>query len=275
MKGKPGESPLKERLQKHLARTGLGSRRHCETLIAARRVSVNGFVVDQPGFQVDPAADAVMVDGSPIKAERPVYFLLNKPKGYLCTNRPQGGGRSAVDLVQTRRGERIFCVGRLDEDSQGALILTNDGEFCNRVIHPRYGIEKTYLVCVKGKPEGDMLESIKKGVYLAEGRTSVAKVHVVKRSRQVSLLKVTLHEGRNRHLRRVFAKVGLPVTDIIRVQIGSLSLGRLKLGQFRELRPHEVEALRNESEPGARPRRTRAGAAVGATERDDEPETDE
>ncbi len=243
---------MKERLQKHLARAGLGSRRYCETLIEQGRVAVNGTVVDRVGFQVDPESDSIAVDGSTVKVESAVYYLLHKPKGFVCSNRPQGSSRSALELVRGRHGERLFCVGRLDEQSQGALLLTNDGEFSNRVIHPRYGVEKTYLVCVKGKPEGTMLDKIRKGVHLAEGKTAPAKVHVVKRSRSHSLIKVTLHEGKNRHLRRIFARIGLPVTEIIRLQIGSLSLGSMKAGQYRELKPAEIAGLLEESQPGSR-----------------------
>jgi 23S rRNA pseudouridine2605 synthase len=249
---------LKERLQKHLARAGLGSRRYCETLIEQGRVSVNGTLVERVGFQVDPAADRIVVDGEPIEREAASYYLLHKPKGFVCSNRPQGNSRSVIDLVRGKKGERLFSVGRLDEQSHGALILTNDGEFSNRVIHPRYGVEKTYLVSVKGKPDPLMLDKIRRGIHLAEGKTAPATVHVVKRSRTHSLVKVTIHEGKNRHLRRIFARIGLPVTEILRIQIGSLALGRLKPGQYRTLSPGEVEALLDESRVG----RTRTTDAV-------------
>jgi pseudouridine synthase len=254
-----------ERLQKHLARAGLGSRRYCETLIAERRVKVNGKIVDQPGHQVDPTNDRVEVDGNLVETEAAVYLLLNKPKGYVCSSRPQGDSRSVLELVRGKGGERLFSVGRLDEESQGALILTNDGEFSNRITHPRYGVEKTYLVCVKGKPEGGMLEKIRQGVHLAEGRTAPAKVHVVKRSRTYSLVKVSIHEGKNRHLRRIFAKVALPVTEIIRLQIGTLALGNLKPGQYRELKRSEIAMLLGAAADGERPdwkgKRTRGADA--------------
>lgn len=253
---------MKERLQKHLARAGLGSRRYCETLIEQGRVAVNGVLVDRVGFTVDPEVDQIAVDGETIAREALVYYLLHKPKGFVCSNRPQGDSRSAVDLVQSRKGERLFSVGRLDEQSQGALILTNDGEFGNRIIHPRYGVEKTYLVVVKGKPEATMLEKIRRGIHLAEGKTAPARVHVVKRSRSHSMLKVTLHEGKNRHLRRIFARIGLPVTEIIRLQIGSVTLGPLKPGHYRELKPAEIEALLDESRAEGRSPPSENGAVA-------------
>lgn len=250
---------MKERLQKVLARGGLGSRRYCETLIAERRVRVNGAVADEPGARVDPVADEVSVDGVTIAAEPPVYYLLNKPTGYVCSSRPLRDERSVLALVAARGGERLFSVGRLDEDSGGALILTNDGEFCNRLTHPRYGIPKSYRVVVRGRVEGKALDRLRKGVHLAEGRTAPARIHVVKRTRELSVLRVTLREGKNRHLRRVFAKLGFPVKEITRISIGPLRLGRLAEGEWRPLRGAEVSALLEDTDPAARrlPRPTR------------------
>ncbi|MFH0945329.1 MAG: pseudouridine synthase [Planctomycetota bacterium] len=236
-----------ERLQKVLARGGVGSRRFCETLIAAGRVKVNGKVADRPGIQVDPIHDQVSVDESVIEAEQPVYYLLNKPKGFICSNRPRRDEKAAVNLVRSTAGQRLFCVGRLDEDSEGALILTNDGEFCNLVTHPRYGVPKSYRVKVKGRADTELLDQIRKGIRLAEGRTAPANVQIAKKSRDSSLLKVSLREGRNRHLRRVFAKMGLPVTALCRIEIGSVALGRLKPGEYRTLKPAEVQALMEEA----------------------------
>ena len=243
-----------ERLQKMLARGGLGSRRYCETLIAERRVKVNGKITDQPGTQVDPILDQVMVDEVVIESERPVYFLLNKPTGFICTHRPRRDQKSALALVQAMDGQRLFCVGRLDEDSEGALILTNDGEFCNRMTHPRYGVSKTYRVMVRGRADAEILEKVRKGIFLAEGKTAPAQVQIAKRSRTASILRVTLREGRNRHLRRIFARVGLPVTEICRISIGPLMLGRMKPGSYRVLKPAEVAALIDDARPKKRSR---------------------
>lgn len=238
---------MKERLQKVLARGGIGSRRFCETLIAERRVRVNGEVTEVPGVRVDPVSDEISVDGNVVESEKPVYYLLHKPKGFVCTNRPRREERSAVSLVQTPRGERLFCVGRLDEDSSGALILTNDGEFCNLVTHPRYGVVKTYRVRVAGKADGALLEQIRQGIRLAEGKTAPALVQIAKRTRTMSILRVSLREGKNRHLRRVFAKLGLKVQELSRIQIGNISLGRLKSGSYRPLLHSEVNLLREEA----------------------------
>ncbi len=246
-----------ERLQKVLARGGLGSRRSCEELIAAKRVKVNGVVASEPGVRVDPAADEVTVDGVLVEFERPVYVLLNKPKGFVCTNRPTRGERSAVDLVTDRGGPRLFCVGRLDEESNGALILSNDGEFCNLVTHPRYGVAKTYRVVVHGKVEGDVLGEVQHGIHLSEGKTSPARVQVVKRTRNLSILRMTLREGKNRHIRRVFARVGFPVKEITRIAIGPVQLGRLPSGSYRLLSAEEVRDLTAAASRPTEPERRR------------------
>ncbi len=260
---------MKERLQKVLARAGVGSRRRCEVLIAERRVRVNGAVVDRPGVKVDPAEDEISVDGSDIAIEKPHYVLLYKPKGFVCSSRPERGKPSVVSLVKLASGERLFCVGRLDEESHGLLLLTNDGEFGNHLTHPRYGVGKTYRVSVKGRADGPLLAKIQRGVWLAEGKTAPARVQVVKRLRELSILKITLSEGRNRHLRRVFARLGLPVIDILRVQIGPLALGRMRPGEWRELLPREVEQLRNASDARARP------AVAAPVARDDDEDVDQ
>lgn len=254
---------MSERLQKVLARGGLGSRRKCEELIASGRVRVNGKVAAEPGIRVDPVNDEVTIDGVPVETERSVYYLLHKPKGFVCTNRPRADEQAAVALVRAPEGQRLFTVGRLDEDSSGALLVTNDGAWANLLTHPRYGVPKTYRVTVRGRAEGDLLSRIREGIHLSEGKTAPSKVHVTKRSREWSALRVTLHEGKNRHLRRVFARIGLPVQEILRVAIGSIRLGKLKPGEYRPLLRDEIEVLRAEASApapreAARPRRPRA-----------------
>jgi 23S rRNA pseudouridine2605 synthase len=252
----PASTDPTERLQKVLARSGVGSRRFCESVIAEGRVRVNGRVVERPGTKVDPEKDEISVDGDPIRVERSLYFLLNKPKGVVCTNRPRSDEIAAAALVPAPAGERLFCVGRLDQDSEGALIVTNDGAFCNLVTHPRYGVAKTYLVRVRGRVEPGHVEALRRGVHLAEGRTAPPKIHVVKRGREASLLRLTLREGKNRHLRRILARVGLLVTDLVRLEIGEVRLGKLRSGESRNLSPEEVVALRHEaSRPGAASRK--------------------
>lgn len=251
-----------ERLQKMLARAGLGSRRHCETLIGERRVRVNGAIADTPGTKVDPVHDEVTVDGVPVESEAAVYYLLNKPKGYLCTNRADYGDKLAVSLLAGAGSERLFTVGRLDEESEGAILVTNDGEFCNLVTHPRYGVRKTYRVVLAGKAEGELVERVRRGVFLAEGRTAPAEIHVVKRARDVSVLRITLQEGKNRHIRRVFARIGLDVRELLRIRVGPVALGALKSGAWRPLTRAEVEALREEA---------RQNGAAGRPERPPKP----
>lgn len=252
---------MTERLQKVLARGGLGSRRKCEELIAARRVRVNGEIASEPGIRVDPIHDEVTIDGVPVESERAVHYLLHKPKGFVCTNRPRPGEKAAVSLVRAPEGQRLFTVGRLDEDSSGALLVTNDGAWANLLSHPRYGVPKTYRVTVRGKAEGEMLRLIREGIHLAEGRTAPAKIQVAKRSREWSALRVTLHEGKNRHLRRVFARIGLPVKEILRVAVGSVRLGRLKPGESRPLLPAEIETLRADASAPPRPKPHQIGRA--------------
>src|SRR5262245_25752550 len=169
-----------ERLNKLLAHAGVGSRRHVEDLIAAGRVSVDGHTVRELGTKVDPAAQRIAVDGQPVKLERPVYWLVNKPRGYLCTNHDPAGRPRALDLVPHVE-QRVYTVGRLDEDSEGLLLLTNDGDLAFRLMHPRFGVEKTYEVQVAGSPSPADLRQLTTGVWLAEGRVKARYVKRFKR----------------------------------------------------------------------------------------------
>src|SRR6516165_10550121 len=157
-----------ERINKLLAHAGVASRRQCETLIRAGRVTVDGRVIRELGTKVDPANQRIAVDGQPVRAERPVYWLVNKPRGYLCTNRDPARRPLAIDLVP-KVSQRVYTVGRLDEDSEGLLLLTNDGDLANRLTHPRFGVDKTYLVQVAGRPTREDLQKLLKGVWLSEG----------------------------------------------------------------------------------------------------------
>jgi pseudouridine synthase len=167
---------------------------------------------------------------------------LNKPKGVICTNSDPQGRKKAIDIVQAR--ERIFCVGRLDIDSTGIIILTNDSELANRLTHPRYGLAKTYIVDVKGEIGGEQIEKLKRGVWLAEGKTNRALVKILKRSHKESLVEVTIREGLNRQVRRMFAKVGLSVKSLKRTQIGKLDARGIGVGKFRALTKAEVAYLK-------------------------------
>jgi 23S rRNA pseudouridine2605 synthase len=232
----------KQRLQKVLAAAGVASRRKCEELILEGTVRVNGGVVDNLPAFADPEKDIITVDGRKIHAARKVYFLLNKPKGVICTNSDPQGRKKAIDII--RVNERIFCVGRLDIESTGIIILTNDSELANRLTHPRYGLAKTYVVNVRGELGGERIEKLKRGVWLAEGKTGRAAIKILKRNRKESLAEITIREGLNREVRRMFAKMGLPVRSLTRTQIGKINARGLGIGKFRALTKAEVEYLK-------------------------------
>jgi len=218
------------------------SRRSADELIAAGRVEVNGALAVGLGARIDPRVDEVRVDGEPVRQERRVYVLLNKPKGVVCTNARHEQKPRAIDLVPDVRG-RLFTVGRLDLDSEGLILLTNDGEFALQMTHPRYGVPKVYAVLVRGRVGPQDLHKARGGVWLAEGPTSGMTIRVERGGRDRTYMKVTLREGRNREIRRVFARLGFPVLELKRVRIGELSLHGLRPGQWRFLSPAEVQEL--------------------------------
>jgi pseudouridine synthase len=231
-----------QRLQKVLASAGVASRRKCEELILDGLVRVNRKVVNKLPTFVDGEKDVITVNGKKIHAVEKVYFLLNKPKGVICTNSDPRGRKRALDLVPVRG--RIFCVGRLDIDSTGLIILTNDSELTNRLTHPRYAVPKTYIATVKGPVEAGRIEKLKKGIWLAEGKTAAAAVKILKRGRQQSCLQITIQQGLNRQVRRMLAKVGLPVKSLKRTQIGKLNIRGLGVGKSRPLTKTEVAYLK-------------------------------
>jgi 23S rRNA pseudouridine2605 synthase len=231
-----------QRLQKVLAAAGVDSRRKCEELILEGAVRVNRKVVDRLPAFVDAEKDVITVDGRRIAAVRKVYFLLNKPKRVICTNTDPQGRKKAIDLVPA--AERIFCIGRLDVDTSGLIILTNDSELANRLTHPRYGLPKTYVVRVKGQIVGRTAEKLKAGVWLAEGKTSGVSVKILERGHEESLIEVTVRQGLSQDIRRMLARVGLRVKSLRRTQIGKLTARGLGVGQFRKLTEAEVKYLR-------------------------------
>ena len=230
------------RLQKVLAAAGVDSRRKCEELIIEGAVRVNRRVVDELPAFVDPETDVITVNGRRIHAEPKVYFLLNKPKGIICTNSDPQGRRKAIDLV--RVPHRIFCVGRLDVDTTGLIVLTNDSELTNKLTHPRYELAKTYVVGVKGYVSSDHVEKLKKGVWLAEGRTARTGVKILKRSHTESIIEITIRQGLNRQIRRMLAKVGLDVKSLKRTRIGKLTTKGLGSGKSRQLTKAEIAHLK-------------------------------
>lgn len=235
-----------ERLQKILARTGIGSRRACEGLIEAGRVKVNGHVA-KLGEKADPQRDHIELDGRPItNAELLTYIALYKPKGVISAVKSPDRRPTVRDLVPVT--ERIYPVGRLDIDSEGLILLTNDGELTNFLTHPRYGHEKEYRVLISRHPDQDQIEIWRRGVVLEDGyHTQSAKVSIEESLGKQTWLRVVMHEGRKRQIREVGARIGLPVVRIIRVRIGSLRLGNLKPGDWRYLTPSEIAKLTSKS----------------------------
>jgi 23S rRNA pseudouridine2605 synthase len=231
-----------ERLQKILARAGYGSRRASEKLIAEGRVRVNGQVAEL-GAKADPASDKITVDGKPIRAgQELVYIAVNKPRGVLSTTGGPEKRRMVTDLVP--ESASLHIVGRLDKDSEGLMLLTNDGRLTNWLTHPRYGHEKEYRVLVAKQPDEEQLETWRRGVVLPDGhRTHPAQVRVLRPHGKGAWLRVVLTEGRKRQIRETAGVIGLPVVQLIRVRIGTLELGNLKPGQWRPLEPSEVQAL--------------------------------
>jgi 23S rRNA pseudouridine2605 synthase len=234
-------SSSSERLQKVLAAAGVASRRDCEELIREGRVEVDRKVVTELGTRVDPVGQEIRVDGEPLRRPKRVYFALNKPMDIVCTNHDPSGRTRVIDLVPS--DERVFAVGRLDRASEGLILLTNDGNFSNHITHPRYGVEKTYLVRVAGRPGPEELAKLRRGVHLAEGFCKVESVVVKGRHKQSSDLLIVLDEGRNREIRRILAKVGHKVVRLKRIAIGDLKLGALEIGEWRKLTQAEIDSL--------------------------------
>jgi 23S rRNA pseudouridine2605 synthase len=230
-----------ERLQKILARAGVGSRRACDELIAAGRVTVDGAVAVL-GARVDPDRQRIELDGVPVAARSDtVYYVLNKPAGVVTTARDPDGRPTVVELVPDE--PRVFPVGRLDADSEGLLILTNDGDLAQLLSHPSHGVDKTYLAEVVGEPSRHALRSLRDGIELEDGPTAPARVSVVARDRERSAIEITIHEGRNRQVRRMCEAVDHPVVRLVRTRIGPLHDERLSPGEWRPLEVREVQAL--------------------------------
>ncbi len=235
------------RLQKVLAQAGIGSRRVCEDLIERRRVRVNGEVAVL-GRRVDPETDVVEVNGAQIGVKAGlVHYLLNKPTGTITTASDTHGRPTVTEIVPAE--PRVFPVGRLDADSEGLLILTNDGDLTHRLTHPSFGVDKEYLVSVEGEPHRGAIRRLREGVELDDGITMPAKVALL----DANLLRITIHEGRNRQIRRMCESVGFPVVRLVRTRIGTLTDRTLAPGAWRPLEQDEVRAL--ERAVVARPRK--------------------
>jgi pseudouridine synthase len=239
-----------ERLARYLAHAGVASRRHAELLIAAGRVQVNGQTVTTPDARIDPERDRVTVDGKPVQASSgQVYILLHKPVGYVSTAHDPQRRPTVLNLLPIElRRLRVYPVGRLDIDTSGLLLLTNDGDFTVHMTHPRYSMEKHYQALVTGHPTENALRALRDGVEIREDdcqlyKTSPAKVRVLRRVGADCWLALTIHEGRKRQVRRMLAEVGHPVLELVRVGIGPLELGGVAAGQWRYLTDDEVNVL--------------------------------
>ncbi len=233
-----------ERLQKVIARAGIASRRKAEELIIEGRVKVNGKVVKELGVKVSPS-DKVEVNEIQIEKEEPVYFLLYKPRGVISSVNDDKGRKVVTDFFSQFK-ERIFPVGRLDYDTSGLLLLTNDGEFANLLMHPKNEIDKVYVAKTKGIPLRENLRKLEKGIHLEDGKTAPAKVKLLSadNKKQTAIVEIAIHEGRNRQVRRMFEAIGNEVLKLKRERYGFLTLNGLKAGEARELTPHEVKQLR-------------------------------
>lgn len=230
------------RLQVLLARCGFGSRRACEDFVQSGRVSVNGTVVTAPGHKVTLKVDKVTVDDEPVRPARPAYYMVNKPKGMLCTNNDPGGRPRIVDLFPKSAG-RVFPIGRLDENSVGLILVTNDGEMSHRLAHPRFRVAKVYHVLVAGLPTLETLKQLREGMYFSDGRFKVEKARKIGRRGKSTLLEVVLKEGQNREIRRLFARVGHKVMKLERVAFGPLQLRGVAVGRARPLTLQEIKLL--------------------------------
>lgn len=237
--------PEGERLQKVLARAGMGSRRACEELIDQRRVEVNGKIVTEQGLRVDPEKDEIKVDGLTIATQSYLFFALNKPAGVVSSMEDPEGRQCLGDYV-TNRETRLFHVGRLDTETEGLILLTNHGELAHRLTHPRYGVTKTYLAAIQGPIPRDLGKRLKEGVRLEDGYARADHFKVVENTGKNYLVEVSLHEGRKHIVRRMLAEVGFPVDKLVRTRFGPIALGDQKSGWLRRLTNTEVGMLMQE-----------------------------
>lgn len=234
-----------ERLQKVLAQAGIASRRKCEEYITSGRVEVNDKKVTELGVKVDPEKDVIKVDGRPIRQQKKLYLMMNKPKGVITSVNDPKGRKVVTDFLEDV-GERVYPIGRLDYDTEGLLLLTNDGDFANLLMHPRHHVPRTYHATVKGTPHGSVLDKLRSGVKLDDGVTAPAEIeyHDVDEEKKESVISITIYEGRNRQVRRMFEAVNYPVERLRRVQYGPITLAGLTRGRYRHLSLEEVESLK-------------------------------
>lgn len=239
---------MEERLQKFLAEAGVASRRKAEELIAAGRVKVNGIVIKEQGVKIDPRKDKVEFDGKALsqKVEKKVYLMLHKPEGYVTTSKEQFGRPAVLDLIHGVP-ERIFPVGRLDYDTSGLLLLTNDGDLTYRLTHPKHDVDKTYIAKLFGVPDDGDLQKFRRGVAIDGRKTSPAKIQIISREKDLRFctVEIQIHEGRNRQVRKMCEAIHHPVAQLKRVATGELKLGDLPKGKYRFLTEQEIKYLKS------------------------------
>lgn len=232
------------RLNKFLSAAGVASRRLADELITAGRVAVNGEAITKLGLVIDEAKDKVAVDGKPVSVPtESLYIVLNKPKGYLVTLKDDFGRQTVLDLLRSCR-ERVFPIGRLDKDTEGVLLLTNDGDLSYRLAHPKYGVEKVYIATVEGQVKAEIAAKIEAGVDIGTGEPAVGKTEIVSTSAAKSVVQLILKEGRKREVKRIFEALGYKVIHLKRISFAGISASGLRLGDFRYLNPKEVKTLK-------------------------------
>lgn len=232
------------RLQKYLAHAGVASRRKSEELITNGRVKVNGEIITELGYSVDPSKDKVYFDGKKLKLlKNNTYVMINKPLGVVSTASDEKGRKTVIDLVPSE--ERLYPIGRLDIDTTGLLILTNDGALANKLMHPRHHVAKTYIVTVKGRPNKNGLDKLRRGIVLEGKNLKSCDIKILKSFDDDSILRVTIYEGRNRQIKKMFDFIGNPVKKLKRISFGPLELLDLEIGNYRFLTDEEVENLKS------------------------------
>ena len=264
----PEDDSSQERLQKVLASAGIGSRRHCEEYIRDGRVTVDGQTVTELGIKVDSQAQKVCVDGERIKFQKKQYFLVNKPIGVVCSNNDPQGRPRVIDLLPPWHG-RLFSVGRLDETSEGLLIVTNDGELAHSLAHPRFQVERVYRCIIAGIPTDETFKQLRQGLHFTEGKFRMRDVRRLKANGKSTLVEVILTEGQNREVRRLFARVGHKVLKLKRTAFGPMKIGELESAAYRPLTPSEVRVLKQyaASDPTGRPSWRRQEAVANPNRR--------
>ena len=234
---------MAERLQKIIARAGIASRRAAEEMILNGRVTVDGQTITELGGKYDSSRQKICVDGKPLTlAEKKVYYLLNKPKGYLSTAKDERGRRTVLDLLP-EVSERVYPLGRLDNNTEGLLLISNDGDLMNGLLHPRYKVNKTYVARLAGVPSEKLLDKLRQGIKLEDGMTAPAEVKMLETSDSEAKVEITIHEGRNRQVRRMFAAIGCDVRALKRVKFAGLTLKGVKRGHYRPLTDEEITEL--------------------------------